>query len=73
VSQKRVVAMGNVETSLFAVGTKEQIEEAVKSCIDIAAEGSGYILAPGCMIPLNAPLENIRYFWEAALKYGTYE
>ena len=72
VSQKKLVVMGNVETSLFIDASKEQIEEAVKQCIDIAAKDSGYIMAPGCAIPLNARLENITYFIEATHKYGRY-
>lgn len=73
VSQKRIAIRGNVATELFVDGTKEQIEEAVKNCIEIAAPGSAYILSPGCQIPLNAPVEKIRYFWEAALEYGIYK
>lgn len=72
VSQRKLVIMGNVATSLFAWGTKEEIEQAVKECIDIAAEGSGYILASGCELPLNSTVENIRHFMEAADKYGRY-
>jgi len=71
-SQKRVVIVGNVETSLFVEGTKEQMEMAVKSCIDIAAKGSAYILAPGCAVPLNATPDRIRYFLDAGEKYGRY-
>ena len=69
-SQKKVVIMGNLETSLFVEATKEQMEAAVKNCIDIAAKGSAYILAPGCAIPLNATHDRIRYFMDAAIKYG---
>lgn len=71
-SQKRVVVMGNVETSLFVEATKEQMEAAVKNCIDTAAKGSAYILAPGCAVPLNATHDRIRYFLDAAMKYGRY-
>jgi len=71
-SQRRVVIIGNVPTALFAEGTKEQMEAAVKECIDIAAEGSGYILCSGCEIPLNSRKENIDYFMEAAREHGRY-
>jgi uroporphyrinogen decarboxylase len=70
VTEKKAVIIGNVETSLFVEGTKEQIERAVKDCIDIAAEGSAYILASGCEIPINASVENVKCFLEAAHKYG---
>lgn len=72
VSQKRIVVIGNVATELFSQGTKEQIEEAVKYCIEIAAEGSAYILSSGCEVPYDASLENIRCFMEAGHKYGRY-
>lgn len=71
-SQKKVVAMGNVPTSLFAEGTKEQMEEAVKNCLDIAAQGSAYVLCSGCEIPYHSSLENVRTFLEAGRKYGSY-
>lgn len=73
VTDKRVVIIGNVETSLFAEGTKEQIERAVEDCIEVAAKGSAYILASGCEIPVNASVENVKYFLEAAHKYGRYQ
>lgn len=72
-SQKKVVAMGNVATSLFAEGTKEQMEMAVKNCLDIAAKGSAYVLCSGCEIPYNSSLENVRTFLEAGRRYGSYE
>ena len=71
-SQRKVAIIGNVPTELFLEGTKEQIEEAVKNCIDIAAKESGYVLCSGCSIPFNAPVENVNWFVEAAHKYGSY-
>ncbi len=70
-SQGKVVVMGNVSTTLFAEGTKSEMERAVKECIDTAARGSKYILCSGCEIPLTARKENINHFMEAAIKYGT--
>jgi uroporphyrinogen decarboxylase len=72
VSQKKVVIRGNVATDLFVIGTREQIESSVRECIETAAEGSAFILSPGCMIPDNAQMKNIQYFWEAGLEYGRY-
>ena len=72
VSQKRVVLIGNVETRLFVDGTKEQIEQAVRDCIETAAQGSAYILASGCEIPQNALIENVRYLLDCAHQYGRY-
>ncbi len=72
VSEKRVVVIGNVATALSAEGSKEQIEAAVKDCIEAAVGGSYYILSPGCQLPANTRTENIQYFLEAAHKYGRY-
>jgi MtaA/CmuA family methyltransferase len=73
VSNKELVVRGNIGAEIFLQGTKEQIENAVKDCIDIAAKGSAYILSTGCQIPLNAPIQSVRYFLDAAEKYGVYQ
>lgn len=70
VSQGRVVVIGNVATEIFVNGTKEQIEEAVKECIDIAAPGGAYILSSGCGVP--GTMENVRHFLEFGRQYGHY-
>lgn len=72
VSQKKLVIRGNIGAEIFLEGTKEQIEKAVKDCIDTAAKGSAYVLSTGCQVPLNAPIQNVRYYVEAAEKYGRY-
>ncbi len=71
-SRGRIVVIGNIAPMLFATGTKEDIEAAVKECMDSAAGDSGYILSSGCAIPPHTPLENMKYFMEAAEKYGRY-
>ena len=71
-SQGQAVIMGNVPTTLFSDGTKEEMEAAVKECIDTAAKGSKYFLCSGCEIPLNSRKENVGYFMDAAHKHGTY-
>ena len=73
VAQKRVAVKGNLKAELFGEGTKQEMEAAVKECMEIAAGESGYIVSPGCSIPYDTPLENIRNFWDAALKYGSYD
>ena len=72
VSQGRIAIEGNFPTEMFAQGTKEEIEEKVKECIDTAAETNKYryILMSGCQVPGNAPLENMRHFLECGRRYG---
>jgi len=73
VSQKKLVIRGNVGAEIFLEGTKEQIEQAVKDCIDAAAEGSAYILSTGCQIPLDTPIQSARYYAEAVANYGRHQ
>lgn len=73
VSQKRIALVGNVATSLFASATREEMEEAVKECIGVAAPGGAFIISSGCELPYNATVERARFFIEAAKEYGSIE
>jgi uroporphyrinogen decarboxylase len=73
ISQKKIVLVGNVATSLYANGTKEEMEAAVKECIRVAAPGGAYIISSGCDLPYNATLERVRVFIQAAQEYGKAE
>lgn len=72
-SQKKVLTIGNVRTTLFSEGTEAEMEAAVKNCLDIAAKGSGYILCSGCEIPLDSRPENVGYYFAAGNQYGRYD
>ncbi len=71
-NRKRAVIIGNVDTNLFFSGTKEDMERAVKNCIDIAAKESAFILSTGCEVPNAGSIERVKWFMEAAEKYGYY-
>ena len=71
-NKRKSVIIGNVPTTLFEMGTRDEMFAAVKACLDIAVAGSGYILAPGCEIPPTSPVENVRWFMEAARELGRY-
>jgi uroporphyrinogen decarboxylase len=73
ISQKKIVLVGNVATTLFVSGTKKEMEAAVKECIRIAALGGAYILSSGCELPYNATLDRVKYFIEAAREHGKTE
>ncbi len=70
VSRKKIALVGNVATSLFVSGTKEEMEAAVRECIRIGAPGGAYILSSGCELPYNATMERVLFFLEAAKEYG---
>jgi uroporphyrinogen decarboxylase len=70
----KVPILGNIDpVGILLHGDREGIHLAVKEAIRKAYDSpSGYILASGCDMTQNVPLENIEYFMEAARKYGKY-
>ncbi len=72
-SKKKIALVGNVATSLFVSGSREEMEASVKECLRIAAPGGAYILSSGCELPFNSSLENVRYYMEAAQEFGKAE
>jgi uroporphyrinogen decarboxylase len=70
VNRGRVVIIGNIPTELFIEGTKEQLEEQVRNCVDTAAAESGFILSSGCTVPGTE--ENVIHTIQYARKYGRY-
>jgi len=66
----QTVIIGNIDPMLFVQGTPDQLEEKVKECLQIYKEDPRYVIAPGCQIPLAAPLENINHFISCCHKYG---
>jgi len=73
ISQKKIVLVGNVATSLFVNGTRDEMETAVKECIRLAAPGGAYILSSGCELPYNASPDMAKCFIRAAKEYGKAE
>jgi len=71
VNKGRCVIIGNIATSYFGNAQLNEIETAIRDCLDVAAAGSGYILASGCEIPPTAPLESIDFFMKKASHYCT--
>jgi uroporphyrinogen decarboxylase len=66
----RVIIMGNVQTSLFTLGSHEEMEKAARNCIDTAAADNHFILCSGCEIPRDSTMEVIEYFFQCGHKYG---
>ncbi len=64
--------LGPINTSLMAMGTPREVEDACREAIEIMAPGSGFILGPGCALPAETPAENIHALVESARKYGKY-
>ena len=72
-SQGKIVIRGQIPVTAFTEGTTEELEAEVKRCVDTAGWTKAFMLAPGCAVPYNAPLEKVRHFLEAAHKYGSYD
>jgi len=68
----KTTIIGNIDPMLFVEGTPDQLEEEVRKCLDIAGGEARYVIGPGCQIPLQANLDNIRVFTQACHKYGAF-
>jgi uroporphyrinogen decarboxylase len=56
----------------LAFGTPAQVEEVVKSTLEVMMPGGGYALAPTHEIQDNSPTDNVVAMYAAAQKYGQY-
>ncbi|MFC2046345.1 uroporphyrinogen decarboxylase family protein [Chloroflexota bacterium] len=68
----KAVLIGNVDPNLLLAGSRDEMKQAVKQCVDGAPEDSGYILASGCEVPGDAPPEKIDWFMELAAELGSF-
>lgn len=70
----KVPLLGNVDpVEVLILGGVEEVEQAAKKCIMDAYDSKcGYILASGCDLNGDVPLENLDAFMAAARKYGKY-
>jgi len=71
---KTITLFGNIEERLFEIGTKNDVEEAVRKAIEEGAANGPFVLCPTAM-PLTTPLdrkiqENIIHYIDCGLKYG---
>jgi len=60
--------IGNVDTRVLLMGSKEDIYNEVKRCMDFGKEYAGFILAVGNHIPPNTPVDNALYYDEVYRK-----
>ena len=61
--------IGNADTRILLNGTKEDIYQEVKRCMDIGKKCPGFIMAVGNHIPPNTPVENCLYYNDAFEKW----
>jgi MtaA/CmuA family methyltransferase len=66
--------IGTVDPSeILARGHPEDVRAAVRSDLEILADGGGFILAPGCALPYETPDENIMALVETVRDEGRYD
>lgn len=56
--------VGNADTRILLVGTKDDIYREVKRCMDIGKKYPGFFMAVGNHIPHNTPVDNVLYYNE---------
>ncbi len=56
--------VGNADTRILLYGSKEDIYNEVKRCVDIGKNCPGFFMAVGNHIPSNTPVENALYYNE---------
>ena len=61
---KTHIFVGNADTSVLLNGTREDIENEVRRCMDIGKNCPGFIMAVGNHIPVNTPVENALWYNE---------
>ncbi|HET8575716.1 MAG TPA: uroporphyrinogen decarboxylase family protein [Methylomirabilota bacterium] len=72
-NQRGVVAIGNVDVTIFERATKAEIEAEVRRCLGTVGRRSRYVLSTSCELPPRANPDCVRWFMEAAREYGRYE
>jgi uroporphyrinogen decarboxylase len=72
VAGNKVPILGNVDpVEVLYLGNTHDVDLAVKNCLQKAYDSPcGYILASGCDLSGDVPLENIDQFMASARKYG---
>jgi len=68
------IIFGNIEPAVIQTGTPVQIYELSRKAIEKGKKApGGFILGPGCGLPVNAPPVNVYAMTKAAHDFGWYE
>lgn len=62
--------IGNVDVRVLTFGTKQQIRDEVRRCMDLGRDCPGYFMCCSGHIPPNVPVENALYYNEAYEKFS---
>ena len=68
------IIMGNLEPAIIQIGTPEEVYEATRVVVEKGKElPGGFIFSPGCELPPQAPLENVKMMTKAVNDFGWYD
>lgn len=67
---KTKIVMGNIDCRILQFGTKDDIYNEVKRCVELGKKCPGYFYSVSNHIPNGIPLENIDYYLEITEKLG---
>ena len=68
------IIFGNIEPAVIQTGTPEQVYELCRIAIEKGKKApGGFILGPGCGMPVNAPSANVYAMTKAVHDFGFYE
>ncbi len=68
----KLALMGGIDVRAMAADDPKVIEEEIRTKLQVAKEGGGYIYHSDHSVPNNVSLEQYRRVIELVLKYGTY-
>ncbi|MHB8868569.1 MAG: uroporphyrinogen decarboxylase family protein [Thermoleophilia bacterium] len=70
----KAILIGNVDPARLRRGTPEEVFELGRAALEQGKESPlGFILAPGCELPVRTPHENLRALVAAARVHGRYD
>ena len=73
VTMGRSVLIGNVDTTLMATGTPEEVERAARRAIQVMGRHGWFILSSGCTLGATTPAASTEALVAAAERYGRYD
>jgi uroporphyrinogen decarboxylase len=70
---KTTIIAGNIEPTLLQTGTPRQVYECCRQAIENGKQAPrGYVLMPGCEVPINTPPYNLYTMKKAVDDFGRY-
>jgi uroporphyrinogen decarboxylase len=67
---RQTVLIGNISPTSLAMDTVETIKSQTLALLDVVKARKEFVVAPGCDLSSNTPVENIRSFVETAKNYS---